>query len=95
MVPYSCFIPTFSLSLVYRDERAKVPDPAATKPDDWDEDAPRMIEDLEAKKPEGWLDDEALEVCHMIPQPSRELHNSFACRNFRTLAHLHNLLICP
>lgn len=27
------------------------------KPDDWDEDAPKKIEDPDAVKPEGWLDD--------------------------------------
>jgi calnexin len=27
------------------DERAKIPDPEATKPADWDEDAPMEIED--------------------------------------------------
>jgi hypothetical protein len=32
------------------------------KPDDWDEDAPQKIEDSEAEKPEGWLDDEPAEV---------------------------------
>ena len=37
-------------------------DPDAVKPDDWDEDAPREIEDDEAEKPEGWLDDEPAEV---------------------------------
>ncbi|KAL3215902.1 hypothetical protein MRX96_033374 [Rhipicephalus microplus] len=40
------------------DEREKVPDPNAVKPDDWDEDAPREIPDPDAKKPVGWLDDE-------------------------------------
>ena len=32
------------------------------KPDDWDEDAPQKIEDAEAEKPEGWLDDEPAEI---------------------------------
>jgi hypothetical protein len=36
----------------------QIPDITATKPDDWDEEAPFEILDLEAKKPEGWLDDE-------------------------------------
>ncbi|KAG6503424.1 hypothetical protein ZIOFF_035737 [Zingiber officinale] len=39
------------------DERAKIPEPDALKPDDWDEDAPMEIEDEEAVKPEGWLDE--------------------------------------
>jgi calnexin len=34
------------------DDRAKIPDPEASKPDDWDEEAPREIEDEDAKKPE-------------------------------------------
>ena len=37
-------------------------DADATKPDDWDEDAPRQIEDDDAEKPDGWLDDEPAEV---------------------------------
>lgn len=40
----------------------RIPDPTASKPDDWDEDAPRDIPDEEAVKPEGWLEDEAAEV---------------------------------
>lgn len=40
----------------------RISDPEATKPEDWDEDAPRMIEDDEAEKPEGWLDDEPAEI---------------------------------
>ena len=47
------------------DEREKIPDPEAVKPDEWDEDAPRMILDESAVKPEGWLDDEP----DMIPDP--------------------------
>ena len=46
----------------FRDERPKIADPEAKKPEDWDEDAPKMIEDSEATKPEGWLEDEPLEV---------------------------------
>jgi len=37
-------------------------DPDATKPEDWDENAPSSIPDEDAEKPEGWLDDEPLEV---------------------------------
>ena len=37
-------------------------DTDATKPDDWDEDAPREIEDDDAEKPDGWLDDEPAEI---------------------------------
>ncbi|CAG8434551.1 5352_t:CDS:10 [Diversispora eburnea] len=43
-------------------DNPKIPDPAAKKPDDWDEDAPVEILDEEAQKPEGWLDDEPLNV---------------------------------
>lgn len=44
---------------------AKIPDPDAMKPEDWDEDAPREIPDEDAEKPEDWLDDEPL----LIPDP--------------------------
>ena len=37
-------------------------DPDAAKPDDWDEDAPRQIEDEDAEKPDGWLDEEPAEI---------------------------------
>lgn len=40
----------------------RIPDPDATKPEDWDEDAPRVIPDEDAVKPAGWLDDEPSEV---------------------------------
>jgi calnexin len=30
-----------------------IPDPEAVKPEDWDEEAPRMIEDPKAVKPDG------------------------------------------
>jgi len=39
------------------DDDEYIPDPEAAKPDDWDEDAPAMIEDPDDEKPEGWLDD--------------------------------------
>ena len=40
----------------------RIPDPEASKPDDWDEDAPREILDEDAEKPEGWLDNEPEEI---------------------------------
>ena len=40
----------------------RIPDPEASKPDDWDEDAPREIVDEDAEKPEGWLDNEPEEI---------------------------------
>ena len=50
------------LCVSHHDCYCRIPDPEASKPDDWDEDAPREILDEEAKKPEGWLDDEPEEV---------------------------------
>lgn len=41
-----------------QDEREKIPDPEASKPEDWDESAPQKILDESAEKPSGWLDDE-------------------------------------
>jgi calnexin len=35
-----------------------MPDPESSKPDDWDEDEPRMIDDPDASMPAGWLEDE-------------------------------------
>ena len=40
------------------DSRATIPDPTATKPDDWDESQPATIPDPNAKKPDGWFEDE-------------------------------------
>ena len=53
----------------------RVADPEASKPDDWDEDAPRQIEDPEDEKPEGWLDDEPEE----IDDPGEQLQGCPAC----------------
>ena len=53
----------------------RIPDPDATKPDDWDEDAPYEILDDEAQKPEGWLDNEPLN----IPDPGESLQASALC----------------
>ena len=47
------------------DEREKIPDPTATKPDDWDESQPATIPDTDAMKPEGWLDEES----KLVPDP--------------------------
>lgn len=41
---------------------ARIPDPEATKPEDWDESQPRQIPDETAEKPEDWLDNEPLEI---------------------------------
>ncbi|KAF9432523.1 hypothetical protein BGZ76_010665 [Entomortierella beljakovae] len=43
-------------------EVAKIPDVTATKPDDWDEDAPARIIDEKATKPSDWLEDELAEI---------------------------------
>ncbi len=32
----------------------RIPDPEATKPDDWDEDAPEYVPDPDASQPEDW-----------------------------------------
>ena len=39
-------------------DAAKIQDPEAQKPDEWDEDAPREIPDEDAVKPNDWLEDE-------------------------------------
>lgn len=46
----------------------RIADPDATKPADWDEDAPYEVPDEDAEKPEGWLDDEP----STIPDPDAE-----------------------
>jgi len=51
------------------DEREKIPDPEAEKPEDWDESQPRQVEDADAVKPTGWLDDEP----DMVPDPEAEM----------------------
>ena len=72
-ISYVLSLTLFLLSLYHR-----VPDPEATKPDDWDEDAPREILDEEAEKPEGWLDDEPEE----IDDPGmRSFHQSICLRD--------------
>jgi hypothetical protein len=58
-----------------------IPDPDATKPGDWDEDAPYEILDDEAQKPEGWLDNEPLN----IPDPGGSFQ-AFALRG--SLIHI-------
>lgn len=50
------------------DEREKIADPDAKKPDDWNEDEPPQIPDPSASKPEGWLDDAE----EMIPDSNAE-----------------------
>lgn len=50
------------------DDREKIPDETATKPEDWDEDAPAQITDESDVMPDGWLEDEPLTV----PNPSAE-----------------------
>ena len=54
-----CFF--FFVSVVFdcscvRDEDApaKIPDPDATKPDEWNEDEPEYIDDPDASKPSDW-----------------------------------------
>ncbi|XP_014790262.2 calnexin isoform X1 [Octopus bimaculoides] len=50
------------------DDREKIADPDAVKPDDWDEEQPEKIIDEDAVKPSGWLDDEPED----IPDPDAE-----------------------
>jgi len=47
---------------------AEIDDASATKPADWDEDAPIMIVDTSATKPADWLENEP----EMIPDPEAE-----------------------
>jgi calnexin len=47
---------------------AEIDDETATKPEDWDEDAPLMIVDNSATKPEDWLENEP----ETIPDPEAE-----------------------
>ncbi|KAK4499480.1 hypothetical protein PRZ48_009995 [Zasmidium cellare] len=49
-------------------DEAKIRDPEAKKPEDWDEDAPYEIVDEAATKPEDWLENEPL----TIPDPEAE-----------------------
>ncbi len=51
-----------AFALTFACQSCRIADPEASKPDDWDEDAPREILDEEAEKPEGWLDDEPEEI---------------------------------
>ncbi|RKP38104.1 Calreticulin family-domain-containing protein, partial [Dimargaris cristalligena] len=41
---------------------SQIPDPKATKPADWDENAPKRIPNVKAEKPADWLDNEPLEI---------------------------------
>lgn len=49
-------------------DEARIPDPEAKKPEDWDEEAPFEIVDEEATKPEDWLEDEPL----VVPDPEAQ-----------------------
>ena len=42
-------------SMLSKDEREKIPDPEASKPEDWDESAPQKILDEAAEKPSGFV----------------------------------------
>lgn len=46
----------------FKDEREKIPDLEATKPDDWDENEPKQIVDTEAVMPSDWLVNEPLTI---------------------------------
>jgi len=47
-------------------DEPKMDEPGATKPDDWDEDAPTQIPDPKSSKPSSWLDD----APDMVPDPA-------------------------
>lgn len=49
-------------------DQARIPDPEATKPEDWDEDEPLEVVDTEATRPDDWLEDEPT----TIPDPEAE-----------------------
>lgn len=49
-------------------DKARIPDPKATKPEDWDEDAPFEIVDEDATMPNDWLEKEPL----IIPDPESQ-----------------------
>ena len=46
----------------------RIADPDASKPEDWDEDAPEYITDDSASMPDGWLEDED----ELTPDPDAE-----------------------
>lgn len=75
----------------------RIPDPEASKPDDWDEDAPREILDDEAEKPEGWLDNEPEEVDDPGGDPCSSDHYllSRAAITVKVLPSYFTLFICP
>lgn len=58
---------SFTASIILKPD-SRIPDPTATKPDDWDEDAPPKIPDADAVKPDGWLDDGP----EFVPDPEAE-----------------------
>jgi calnexin len=43
-------------------DEERIPSTVASKPADWDEDAPAEISDPDATKPDGWLEDEPLRI---------------------------------
>lgn len=51
-------------------------DPTASKPDDWDEEAPAQIVDTSAIKPSGWLDNEPETI------PGKLNNHNQTCRQF-------------
>ena len=70
---------TCACALTFPCQCCRIADPEASKPDDWDEDAPREILDEEAEKPEGWLDDEPEEIddpgqLHMVQLDQSFMH---------------------
>lgn len=50
------------------DDREKIPEEGAIKPEEWDEEAPAQLPDTEATMPAGWLEHEH----PMVPDPTAE-----------------------
>ena len=70
-------------------DEAKIKDPEASKPDDWDEDAPKQILDMEAEMPEGWLE----VSCHEIRHGSKDFFglSSITCHHKQFIT---NMALC-
>lgn len=79
--------PTDKKPLDWVDE-AKVINPDAKKPDDWDESEPATILDTTAEKPAGWLDD----VEPMIDDPESEKPTDWDDEEVTTIHCLYKLI---
>lgn len=89
---------TCACALTFPCQCCRIADPEASKPDDWDEDAPREILDEEAEKPEGWLDDEPEEIddpgqLHMVQLDHSFMHTIVVGRDFTSTKHVSLILV--